>query len=71
MKFFIKGLGFVTMNQDSVTISEGYESTLSLKDACSLMYYYTFASVLICLFGADLYCEVDKEEREMWAQIHK
>lgn len=71
MKFSIKGLGSVTMNADSVTFSQGYEGTLSMKDACSLLYYYTFNSVLICIFGAELFFEVEKEEREMWTQIRK
>ena len=69
MEFNIKGLGSVRMNVDSVTFSKGYEGELSMKDACSLLYYYTFNSVLICLFGSDLFFEVDKEEREMWSQI--
>lgn len=65
MEFKIKGLGLVTMNKDSVTFSQGYEGTLSLKDACSLLYYYTFNSVLICIFGAELFFEVEKEEKGM------
>lgn len=66
MKFFIKGLGYVQMNSDSVTFSGGYEGRLTFKEACELMVYYTYPSVLICLFGFSLFSEVCDEQRKMW-----